>query len=60
MSNKKSDHGGARAGAGRPALGGKPATYRLPDDVRAILRAAGDGNETEGIKRLAAAWSASR
>jgi hypothetical protein len=56
MSAAKASRGGTRPGAGRPSLGGRPVTYRLDDATRAILRAAGDGNETEGIRRLASRW----
>jgi hypothetical protein len=48
-------HGGRRAGAGRPPTYREPlvrATVTLPASYAEQLRAFGDGNLSEGIRRL--------
>jgi len=54
MQNKK--HGGARQGAGKPALYGKPMIRKnvmLDPETIEILKALGGGNLSEGIRKAA-------
>ena len=51
---QKANRGGKREGAGRPGLGVKRLNVTLDEDTIETLRALGDGNVSEGIRRAAA------
>lgn len=53
---KRAEHGGVRAGAGRPPTGAQRVNVTLDETTLARAKEIGEGNVSEGLRRAVRCW----